>query len=888
MVRNTASEEGGAILAQVSSLSFTGHTLLKKNYATTEGGAIVGLVRSKLVFSGVTFFIRNNATTEGGGAMKAAIESEIVMSGLVLFKNNNCTTGYGGAVSLIKGSRITLSDSITFESNWAEMGGAMYLRDSTLVLKQNVTVITSNNRARYFGGALFHEDNINYFQCNFAMEGSSKEDVLNLLPNCFLILDGLALSESGNSALCAIHSYNDSAGNDGQFLYGGLLDKCGVIDTNNTTGIQYDLLYNIVMRYDVFQIEPNNSIGTNAISSEAYTLCFCTTDEDYNCELNITVPADRGSKFNVSILALSQGNTITSPLLLAKVSRTARLKLNQDAQNLTAHCNTLWYNMYSTKEQEILTLYPDKSCRDEGLATAVVTVNFWPCPDAFTQSGDHCVCEERLQRYNAICGIDDQDKKIITRKAGSKFWMSVLYSNVKIYEGLILYQSCPTDYCKTEEVDFSLSDLDAQCNFNRSGMLCGACTTNHSLILGNSKCQKCSNMYLLLLFAFAGAGIALVVFLSFLRLTVATGMINSIILYANIVQANKSFFFPNSAHVNVLTVFIAWMNLDLGFPTCFYHGMDAYALTWLQFAFPIYVWVLISLIIVTSRYSTVMTKLIGSNPIAVLATLLLMSYAKVLKNIIGIYASVHLEYPNTTVTVWLKDASVPYLKSKHLHLAVVGSIFITVFFLPYTFLLLLGYRLYYFSSFRYLRWFMIRMKPLLDSYYAPYEKHTRYWTGLLLLVRCTLYIVFSFDSIGGTDKSLLAIITVYTILIVTAWLSVKIYRSYYVNVIEAFVYTNQIVLAAAASNKANSTALVDTLVGMVFAIMIGIILYHFHLQYIAKSALWLRVIASLMQVRKKHSAKNNTEKAPLVPSEEKQIVTKSVVHLRESLLEETV
>ena len=96
---------------------------------------------------------------------------------------------------------------------------------------------------------------------------------------------------------------------------------------------------------------------------------------------------------------------------------------------------------------------------------------------------------------------------------------------------------------------------------------------------------------------------------------------------------------------------------------------------------------------------------------------------------------------------------------------------------------------------------MIRMKPLLDSYYAPYEKHTRYWTGLLLSVRCALYVIFSFDSIGGTDNSLLAIITTFTALIVIAWFSVKIYKSFYVNAIEALVYLNLIILSAATSNK---------------------------------------------------------------------------------------
>ncbi len=118
-------------------------------------------------------------------------------------------------------------------------------------------------------------------------------------------------------------------------------------------------------------------------------------------------------------------------------------------------------------------------------------------------------------------------------------------------------------------------------------------------MLGGTRCRVCRNTSLTLLIFFAAAGIALIVFLSLSRLTVASGMINAVILHANIVQVNRQLFSPKSK-VDILTVFIAWLNLDLGIETCFYDGMTAYAQTWLQFAFPIYVWVLISLII---RYS---------------------------------------------------------------------------------------------------------------------------------------------------------------------------------------------------------------------------------------------------------------------------------------------
>jgi len=338
----------------------------------------------------------------------------------------------------------------------------------------------------------------------------------------------------------------------------------------------------------------------------------------------------------------------------------------------------------------------------------------------------------------------------------------------------------------------------------------------------------------------AAAGIILVFFLTYLRLTVATGMINSLILYANIVQTNRDVFFPKGAR-NFLTVFIAWLNLDLGFQTCFYNGMDAYAQTWLQFVFPVFVWILIGLIIITSRHSVNVSKYIGSNPVAVLATLLLMSYTKILKIVIEVYSSIDLDYPNNkTVTVWLKDSNVPYLRLRHLFLTVMTTLVLVFLFLPYTLLLLLGHKVYRFTRKKALRW----LQPLMDAYYAPYKTNTRYWTGFLLLVRCVLYIVFSYNSLGGMRNSLLAIIVTFATLLIIAWFSGLLYKNCCTNVIEALVYLNIIVLSAAAQAGADSEALVYTLVGKVFIIMIGIIVYHFHLSHIANSAKWLRVKAA--------------------------------------------
>ena len=64
----------------------------------------------------------------------------------------------------------------------------------------------------------------------------------------------------------------------------------------------------------------------------------------------------------------------------------------------------------------------------------------------------------------------------------------------------------------------------------------------HSLVLGGTRCKKCSNNYLALLIPFALAGVLLVILLFLLHVTVAAGTLHGLIFYANIVAANHHIF----------------------------------------------------------------------------------------------------------------------------------------------------------------------------------------------------------------------------------------------------------------------------------------------------------------------------------------------------------
>ena len=84
--------------------------------------------------------------------------------------------------------------------------------------------------------------------------------------------------------------------------------------------------------------------------------------------------------------------------------------------------------------------------------------------------------------------------------------------------------------------------------------------------------------------------------------SIGVGTLNGVIFYANIVYANRSTFLPFSVP-NLITVFLAWINLDPGLDVCFFNGLDAQGKTWLQMAYPLFNIVVVSCVILLSRTS---------------------------------------------------------------------------------------------------------------------------------------------------------------------------------------------------------------------------------------------------------------------------------------------
>ena len=362
---------------------------------------------------------------------------------------------------------------------------------------------------------------------------------------------------------------------------------------------------------------------------------------------------------------------------------------------------------------------------------------------------------------------------------------------------LILHPQCPFDYCVSDTVVFPLNNTDTQCANNRSGLLCGKCKKSYSLVLGTSHCKKCTKNHLILLIPFAVMGVALVFLLFVCKLTVATGMLSGLVFYANIVGVNRTIFLPVES-TDAFSIFIAWLTFDFGIETCFYDGMDAYSKTWLQFVFPVYIWVLVGLMIVVSHFSQRFAKLLGNNPVSVLATLILLSYTKILRTLIAVFYITYLEYPTNNRMVWLYDANVDYLSEKHTPLFVVAVLIFVFLFLPYTLLLLFGQWLQAISHLRLFSWVnSARLKAFMDSYHAPYKAKHRYWPGLLLMLRFVLLLVFAFNLEEDHSINMLAILVGTGFLVACAWLSGGVYRNWCLDALECSFALNMIILVGA-------------------------------------------------------------------------------------------
>ena len=549
---------------------------------------------------------------------------------------------------------------------------------SALNLEANSTITFIRNHAYHYGGAIYYVD--------------VYTENLESLATCFYrILTKKALASLREYIHYAIkyhiriEFYNNTAGFAGTAIYGGWVEICSFINypVIDHASISQTSTFDNLFHFN----QPTQQLSL--ISSNPTCVCVCTNMSIPDCSITeYTITAHPGETLTIPAVAVGQRfGTVPSTVHRNFVSRgSGRLPALQYTQLVNANCTDLMYTVLSSPNRtEDMELTVEKHNIPQYIAidgtvkillinrtlmnfqfsklTVHIEVPLCPLGFVFNNSFLTCVCHPKLQQHKINCSIDTQ-----TVYRRSPLWINATFLN-ETYTLVLVHNHCPFDYCNDGNIQLNMEYPDEQCALFRSGVLCGSCQQNLSHVLGNSNCKECSSHFLLLIPVFIAAGIVLVAFLMLFNLTVSVGTINGLIFYANIVRVNQAIFFPHGTSNKFLSIFIAWLNLDLGIETCFYSGLNVYAKTWLQFLFPVYIWIIVVLIIVSSHYSTTAAKLSGRNAVQVLATLFPLSYAKLLRITITAFSFTLLEYPDGSVKrIWLYDGNVDYLKDKHIAL----------------------------------------------------------------------------------------------------------------------------------------------------------------------------------------------------------------------------
>ncbi len=741
----------------------------------------------------------------------------------VTFANCRFQDNKGTAVDAYS-TRLRFYGNVTIARNFAVRGGGLGLHgDSLLLLPPSTHLSLLSNRAEFKGGAVYVVGS-DYLRspCFFQIELSNLTEILGIPITVSSLIPNENKVNIPTELDIVVELENNTAKSAGSEVYGGTVDNCIFLTTIYLSGYQDSgLLFD-----QLFNFKGNSTADESLISSDALHVCFCH-DNVPDCKDHIhNITVYPGQTFEIAALTKGQRGGASPAVVHVNFLLEDEKQLPpvigpfQSTQEVGRTCTPLSYTISSEETSLLMLLSIEGEISEEG--SEFIPVNLLPCPPGFVLVGSppSCDCNSDLTSLGLTCDIESQ-----TIHRSSPYWISKEDSKHGESE-IVVHQYCPLDYCTEKDVEVDVSNPDTQCVNHRTGILCGGCKPGLSTVFGSSKCQKCSNDYIALILPFLLLGIALILLLCTCEsLHTTVGAINGLIFYANIVQFNRRIYFPQG-ETNILTVFVAWLNLDFGIPTCFYDGMDSYANTWLQLLFPAYIWALSGAIIVASHYSTTVSKFIGNYAIPVLSTLFLLSLAKFLRTIIVAMSFTFIEHNDgSQTTVWLYDGNLEYFEGKRVPLFLVALAISLFLVLPYIFLILLGPCLQKRSSHKGFRW-VNKLKPFLDAYQGPYNEEFRYWTGLLLLVRGALFLVFSFN-ITNPGVILLVILITSQLLTAMAWYHGGVYKSWPMNALEAFFLINLGALTAgtfyAYYEKGNQAVVAYLSVSASLVVFLGIV-----------------------------------------------------------------
>ena len=626
------------------------------------------------------------------------------------FTMRNCLVSGNNETGLYsQRSIIYLQETVIFENNTGTFGGAMrLLYYSYLIITSNSSVTFQGNHGSVYGGAFyvdFYQQPVysyNYQDC-FLFLNSSDEFYCDDRSTCSILSDlNINISFIGNSAP------------QGGIAYGSALSSCfwGRFTRNYTDIFNFWHYLHNDSESSIFQfdVDPN---GTEYVTTPVASLKIQNRKTEHRI-----MP---GQSFNINLCAVDK---LQQPVQAA-ISSTVLSANNISSTSL--HTRSSDFNSSSNVSHTILTAYGDESSSMkvavftvDSFATAEILVALTPCSIEYEYDdvSKCCNCLPVLNQYEISCAMDKENITI-----PNHLWMGPVNING---DKTLAIKVCIFDYCNSGTKSIKPGDFNSQCaeGYNRIGLLCGSCAENYSAVLGSNRCKKCEGYQsLLLLIAFAAAGVVLIAIVAFLKVSVSEGYLYGILFYSHIVVQCAYRLDPSNTGTFIP---IAFLSLNLGIEVCFYEGMDSLARTGLKFVFPLYIYSLMTMMVIFARYF----KCPGNISVSAgktFATLLILSYSSILKTCFESVSFVYMKTVEGNVIIrWLIDPTVEYFTGFHIVLVIISVVLLVMYVIPLPFVLLFPSKVYQFKCTK-------RFKPVFDAFWYSFDPKFRCWLGIRML-----------------------------------------------------------------------------------------------------------------------------------------------------------
>jgi hypothetical protein len=724
-----------------------------------------------------------------------------------------------GPIIFAEASYVVFSGNVTFGSaigsTWTS-GAAMFLRGESIIWLAEPLNLNFYNNTAFQGGAIYSVSRYaEYCAIQFVTEREYDEDTIDDID--------ISVTFISNSARIA-----------GNSMYIRPLNMCSIRLSSTIRNVNPSVVYD-----KVFQFKNSVENGLLEISSTPIRICLC--GDDLNNTNRSALKCDRdsipridtfpGKTFSFSIVPIDESfNRVYSlvynnPRHEPNPNMTElnwQLGYGEDiVQAYGFNCTTFTFTILSgdvgDSANGSIAMYPSESI--EGLFIPITVFN---CPPGFelVEGAVSCSCPTFLEDRGVQCNVSSG---LVTRPETSWIGIAEYIENFTVLTAedidLGFSDHCPTRYCNQSELVVNVSE-DSLCLFGRTGVLCGQCKSGLSVTIGSPECQRCSNWWLFTLPLYALLGIAIVILLLILQLTVTQGTINGLIFYANILSVSTYYLFDfKGAQWSI--IFISFLNLELGFPVCLFDGLDEIIKAILSIIFPMYIWLIAIGLVYASRFSRRLAQLTSQSAVPVLTTLIYITYYQLLRfTVDGLaFSTIHRQKEPDNV-VWYYDGNIRYLRdSKHVCLFCLVLIVVCIFILPYG-ILLTGIQ--FFSRFRIIN----KFRPLIDAYCAPYKDKYRFWFGLRIWVLVAIYILFA--GLRNTPQILFLCQSIILILFIMAQVAVMPFKNIIINWLDLFFMTNTLLLSIVALHgapigiqTASALSVASTLV--VFCCIVG---YH--------------------------------------------------------------